>query len=50
MDGSENDYFAGDQGLPEPAPLIFRFHRFTPKSEFARHRHRWGQLSASTWA
>ncbi|QEL56202.1 AraC family transcriptional regulator [Chromobacterium paludis] len=40
-----DDYFASDAALPEPAPLTFRYHRFTPRSEFARHRHRWGQLS-----
>ncbi|KIA80221.1 AraC family transcriptional regulator [Chromobacterium amazonense] len=40
-----DDYFASDSSLPEPAPLTFRYHRFTPKSEFARHRHRWGQLN-----
>ncbi|ERE04665.1 AraC family transcriptional regulator [Pseudogulbenkiania ferrooxidans] len=46
MDVDNHDgYFASDQSLLAPAPLIFRYHRFTPKSEFARHRHRWGQLS-----
>ncbi|UTH72622.1 helix-turn-helix domain-containing protein [Chromobacterium sp. IIBBL 290-4] len=45
MNAAPADYFASDGLLPEPAPLIFRYHRFTPKSEFARHRHRWGQLN-----
>ncbi|OHX13152.1 AraC family transcriptional regulator [Chromobacterium sphagni] len=39
------EYFLVDQGLAEPAPLTFRYHRFAPHSEFGRHRHRWGQLS-----
>ncbi|WP_434633676.1 AraC family transcriptional regulator [Chromobacterium sp. CV08] len=45
MDSAQDDYLASDHDLPEPMPLTFRFHRFAPKSEFARHRHRWGQLS-----
>lgn len=39
------DYLASDLGLDEPSPIYLRYDTLTPETEYARHRHRWGQLS-----